>query len=241
MEDKKAVGHGKEMFYVFGVLAVLAATALSLIPSSMVYRLRLFDGVGLPADFAEVVRFIVLLATPLSVFVVGLIRVFAVSDENHEQWLGVCIGLEVASMIAEILAALVNGHELLALIAQGFFLSLAITFIFLAVSFAITKSGWFKLMISGNKQVLLFESEVENAFRQMLGSDESKRAIQGAVISRIQAAARAKTVSGSEPVKQYNTEISVAYCSVCGVDITDQKKYRQDGRVVCADCRKPKN
>lgn len=199
--------NGKYIFYAFGFLASLAATALALIPSSMVYRLRLFDAIGLPPDFAELVRFIIVCATPASVLVIALIRVFAVSDETHEEWLFYCIVLEIISMIAEIVASLVNGSDLLALGAQGFFLSLAISCIFLAVSFSITKSGWFKLVIAGNKQILLFENEVEHAFRDMLGSQESQKAIQDAVLSRIKAQAQSKTIALS-PTRSYGSEVS---------------------------------
>lgn len=187
MNEKKN-GSGQWMFFVFGTFAVVAAMAISLIPSSLAYKIRLFSGVGLPVDFVEIVRMIILIATPLTVGVIGAIRVFAISDKNHADAFKGILVLEIAGMVFEILASLTdsgNVKDILSLGAQGFFLTMAIVCIFVAVTLAVTQSGWFKLKIQQNSQDLMFGEELHNSYVEYLRSPEGQAAVRAAARSLI--------------------------------------------------------
>lgn len=205
---------GKYLFYVFGLFAVLAIASIAMIPSTMVYKLRLFDGVGLESGFVEFVRFVIVLATPISVVVVGLIRVFAVSDESHERWLTASMVLEILSMVSEILASMCNGSTLLSFIGQGVFLCLAIVSIFLAVSFSITKSGWFRLAIAENKKALLWGDEINQLYKERIRSDESKEKMQEMIDAQI----TQKTRNGSPELAPMRS---------LGATVTDDYEYKR--------------
>ena len=186
MNQSKSAGQGK--FFVFGTLVVLALVAVSVIPSTMVYRLRLFDAIGLPEWMAEVLRVIIITATPLAVLATGLVRVFAVSDTEHAKQLGVAAVLEIISFVFEILAALVNGSDIFALSAQGFFLSIAIVAVSSALVITNSASGFYKMVIAHNEQTLSFQRAYGELFKTTMKTPEMQAAMVAAVTEQIKAA-----------------------------------------------------
>ena len=176
-------------FYFWGSLVVLALVALSVIPSTMVYRLRLFEAVGLPEWMAEVLRFIIVIATPFAVLSTGAVRVFAVSDSSHAAALKTAAVLEIVAFVSEILAALVNGHELFALIGQAVFLCLAIACVAWALVISLSESGFYKMVIAHNEQSLLFQKEYVDLFKSTMKTPEMRAAMVSAITEQIKSAA----------------------------------------------------
>ena len=117
-------------YYIFATLVVTALTIVAVIPASMVFRLRIFDAFGLPEWIAEVVRFLILIATPTAVLVTGLVRVYAVSDTNHAKAMGIAAICEGLACVFEIVAALINDTDIFALIGQAIMMGGAIALVF---------------------------------------------------------------------------------------------------------------
>jgi hypothetical protein len=190
-------------FYVFGVMAVLALTAVSFIPSTMVYRLRLFDAVGLPEWMAEVLRSIIIFATPVAVLSTGMVRVFAVSDTKHAHALTIAAVLEILSFAFEILAALVNGTDIFALIGQGFFLVVAIICVSAALVITISESGFYKMVVAHNEQALSFDVAYNQLFQNQMQTPEIKDAMRRAIVEQIKT--KSEQQAGRQLFEQHRT------------------------------------
>ena len=185
--DEKKVGGVPLKFYVFGGLTVLALVAVSVIPSTMVYRLRLFDAVGLPDWMAEVLRAIIITATPLAVLSTGAVRVFAVSDTKHAEALTIAAVLEIISFVAEIVAALVNGHDIFALVGQGLFLSISVIAVSAALVLTISASGFYKLAVAHNEQSLAFDREYNKLWKEQMQTPQIRGVMIAAITEQIKA------------------------------------------------------
>jgi hypothetical protein len=172
-------------FYVFGTLTVLALVAVSVIPSTMVYRLRLFDAVGLPEWMAEVLRSIIIIATPVAVLATGLVRVYAVSDSTHAEKLMHAAVLEIVAFVCEILAALVNGNDIFALVGQGLFLSVAIMAVSAALVITNSASGFYRLVVAHNEQSLSYAHEYNKLYKEQMQTPEIKAAMKAAITEQI--------------------------------------------------------
>lgn len=174
-------------FYVFGTIAVIALVGVAFIPSSMIFRLRIFDAVGLPEWMAEVVRFIILFANPFAVAATGLIRLFSVSDKSHARALTVAAILEILSFAFEIIAAMVNGNDIIALAAQGLLLVAAVVCVAVALVVATATSGFYKMAVAHSEQAVMFDENYNKLFRQQFDTKEVREAMQAAIVEQIKA------------------------------------------------------
>lgn len=172
-------------YYVFSTLVVLALTIVSVIPASMAFRLRIFDAFGLPQWISEIVRFLILIATPTAVLVTGLVRVYGVSDTEHAKAMLTAAILEGMACVLEIIAALVNGNDIWALIGQAITMGGSIALVFGALVMTITANGFYRLAIAERERTLSWNAEYNKLFAQTMQSDEVQAEMLKAVIFRV--------------------------------------------------------
>lgn len=173
--------HAPARYYVFSFFVVLALALVAFIPSSMVYRLRIFDAIGLPVWMAETVRVIILAATPVAVLSTGFMRIFAVSDKDHAFAMAWAAALEGIGCVLEIVAALVNGTDFWALVAQAVTLGGSIACVFGALVLTLTKNGFYHLNVADNQRLLDFNKKFNKLLNDALDSPEAKATMQQGV------------------------------------------------------------
>lgn len=170
--------------YIFGVFLTFAAAFIAIIPSAMVYRLRVFEGMGLPDWLYETASMTILLALPVSVLGVGFVRIFAVSDQAHANYLKLAYVLEGLALLFETAASQVLGTGFWVQTGLALTLGIGLVCAFAAIGVALTTSGFYRMAVAQSERTVLWNDSFNGVFREVMES-EAIRSEMVAVASHI--------------------------------------------------------
>src|SRR5581483_2844284 len=174
------------------VLALLALVVMALGIGALTYQSRVLHLAGM---FWEWFSLVVAFAPTASTLVIAWYKLFAVSDEHHDNWLWGAFGVDMLGITVQLvgvgLAAInVTDDILLGIRAASFaFSGMAL----IAVAMAAGTSGYRKIKVREHQRAVDFEQTFNDLFNEALRSEDIEQEMHALAKTMIQEKARQMT------------------------------------------------